>query len=530
MGTMSAKLDNTGHGDNGSVLMHPTLVEERTARLCHEVRTPLSAILALSEALLEGDYGPVNEQQRSALRVLQEGALHLLDVVEDVMLTALAGTGRHGSDRAICDLAAAARSGLRIFLPALTQKSQYFVWTTRESGFDVQADQRAMRQVIMNLLSNALKFTPQGGTIGIEQSARAGQVRLCVWDTGPGLSPEEIASLTSKHRADPLDTFKFRGRNGAGLGLLIVKEIVGLCGGTLEITSSQGHGSRFVVVLPMVAAQRSFAETADSGRHLVILTQARPATIPESLIRAACQAGLAVTMTNSADWAIQTLRERRSMLLVIDDPREPAEVGQVAARIAAVRGAPSPVFVLSDAALATSREFPDGTHILPPTASPRELVERILESGNARDERGGMIRQSPLRVLLVDDNHATATVIGRYLSARAIRVTRAADGAAALAYAQREGYDVVVLDLLLPDMNGLELLHRLGEIMREHPPRVIVLSALLEQGLAERCFQAGAHEYIQKPAHLRTIRQRIEQAAVRTIASRAADDLPHVRV
>ena len=233
--------------------------DEFLANMSHELRTPLNAVLGQAEAMGEGIFGPLTEEQRSALRTIEESGQHLLALINDVLDVTKGNAGKLELEFAPVPVEDLCQESLRQVREQARRKGISVSYTSDGAVVGLWGDRRRLRQVLLNLLSNAKKFTPDGGRMGLEVAARqaGAEVALTVWDTGIGIAPEDRERVFEPFVQ--LDAGLARHHEGSGLGLTLVRHMVELHGGRLELESEVGQGSRFTVVLP-VESLENFAE------------------------------------------------------------------------------------------------------------------------------------------------------------------------------------------------------------------------------------------------------------------------------
>jgi PAS domain S-box-containing protein len=221
------------------------------ASMSHELRTPLNAVLGLSEVLQEGVYGSLNERQLGALETIDKSGNHLLSLVNEVLDLSHIAEGRLTLDLSevpVDELLADVQSMLEPAARANGLELRF----NHAPGMALSADTKRIRQVLLNLLGNAVKFTPKGGTVTLDgTNDESGNVVLAVTDTGPGISIENQGLLFKPFVQ--LDSGLNKMHGGTGLGLALSLKLVELHGGRLELESELGHGSCFTVVLPPAA-------------------------------------------------------------------------------------------------------------------------------------------------------------------------------------------------------------------------------------------------------------------------------------
>jgi signal transduction histidine kinase len=226
------------------------LKDEFLASMSHELRTPLTGILGLSEVLQLQTYGPLSEKQMVAMKHIAASGRQLLELINDILdisrIEARQLTLRIGP----CKLAQICQSSLQVVADQTQEKKLQTSFSIDQASIIVQADAQRLKQTIVNLLNNAVKFTPDGGSIGIDvTSSQAEQmVHITVWDTGIGIRTEDLPRLFQTFVQ--LDASLARQYNGTGLGLALVKRLVELHAGSVGVESSFGAGSRFTVNLP----------------------------------------------------------------------------------------------------------------------------------------------------------------------------------------------------------------------------------------------------------------------------------------
>lgn len=219
---------------------------EFLSTVSHELRTPLNSILGFSQVLLEEIDGPLTPGQREDVETIRASGHHLRELVDDVLDLAHIESGLFTLERRAVEVAPVIREAARL-LEAQRRGRPVTIDTRVEDGVStVDADPKRLRQIVMNLATNALKFTERGSVV-LEATVADDRVRIAVRDTGPGIPRGEIAALFEEftHARSAL-----RKRQGAGLGLAICKRLVDLHGGRIEVDSAVGEGSTFALFLP----------------------------------------------------------------------------------------------------------------------------------------------------------------------------------------------------------------------------------------------------------------------------------------
>jgi PAS domain S-box-containing protein len=224
--------------------------DEFLATVSHELRTPLSGILGYSEALLEGMRGPMTEKQEKAVQIIYSSGGHLLGLINDILDISKIESSQFELHPENINVNEICQSSL-VFIEQLANKKSMTVEYSIPSIVPVIfADPKRLKQILVNLLSNAVKFTPNGGMVKLEikPSAEESLVRFSVTDTGIGISPDDLQKLFKPFVQ--VDSSLSRQYEGSGLGLALVKKMVDLHNGSIEVKSEVGVGSRFTFTLP----------------------------------------------------------------------------------------------------------------------------------------------------------------------------------------------------------------------------------------------------------------------------------------
>ena len=218
--------------------------------MSHELRTPLNAIIGFSEVLRERMFGELNERQAEYLEDIHVSGLHLLTLIDDILDLAKVESGRMELELGDVDVGECLETGFMMVRGRAKRRGVRLEMDV-EPGLDqVPADGRKLKQVVFNLLANAVRFTPEGGLVEVSARQAAGELRIAVRDTGPGVALEDQERI--------FETFEQvgngGGREGSGLGLALSRALAELHGGRLWVESRPGQGSTFVLALPLVPA------------------------------------------------------------------------------------------------------------------------------------------------------------------------------------------------------------------------------------------------------------------------------------
>ncbi|MBX3466561.1 MAG: response regulator [Planctomycetes bacterium] len=410
------------------------------ANVSHELRTPLNAIIGFADLLRE-EVGPTLAQGHA--RYLDEvlaAARHLLGLIGEVLDLSRIEAGRLTLDLEDVVAGEVVAEALALVEPQARAR-QVSVATRGALDARARADRARLRQILVNLLSNAVKFSPEGQPVDVDVDAGPDAVRFVVRDRGPGVPPDLRPRLFQPfvQGEDPL----VKRHTGSGLGLAISRGLAELQGGALALEDAPGPGATFVATVP--AARGGAPAPAARPQVLVVDTDpGRASTLGPWLE----QAGFAVRATSDLDEAARLLATEPPAVVLVD----PARAEAARALVAGAGAAPSLVVVATAAADA---------------ADPSGL---LTELAAAAVPRAG-------RVLVIDDDPRTGEVVGAVLRAAGFEAAVAGTAAEGLAAARRDPPDLLVVDLLLPDASGFEVIEALAGDERTRDRPVLVLTA-----------------------------------------------------
>jgi signal transduction histidine kinase/DNA-binding response OmpR family regulator len=422
--------------------------------MSHELRTPLNAVLGFSELLSDPRYGALNERQQRYIKHIHVSGQHLLQLINDILDLSRIEAGRLQltvEDVAVHVSFAEVSGALQ---PLLDRKSQRLVQFASQE-FVVRADKTRFKQMLMNLLGNAIKFTPEGGRIELAAHLLGDFVRIEVRDSGPGIPPDEKQRIFEAfHRLKQSE----KAAEGTGLGLAITRSLVELHGGRLDLESEPGAGSCFHFTLPAAqAAEKKADRKADLGGNsvaatvLVIEDDPASADLLESQL---ASAGYGVVVCSQSQRAVETAAELQPAAITLDIVMLPVNGWAILSSLKSdPRMTRIPVVVVSVTdQQATGALLGADEYIVKPVDRGILLaaIERCL---NARGSHRGAGN-----ILVVEDDSATCEFIAELLSSHGYEVKAVMDGEQARAQVQASLPSLVILDLILPKVNGLQLI------------------------------------------------------------------------
>jgi PAS domain S-box-containing protein len=442
--------------------------------MSHELRTPLNAVLGFSDLLVEERYGPLNDRQRRYVEHIHTGGKHLLRLISDILDLSKIEAGRMELTREEVKVASAFTEVISALYPLAAKKSQSLLPEIDPNLF-VDADAMRLKQVLMNLAGNAIKFTQEGGEIKLLARQLGDQARIEVRDNGPGIPPDQQQKI--------FEAFYRLSRGGSapegtGLGLAITTRLVELHGSKLQVESEAGAGTCFYFTLPLVAITPSQPERSkivvSNGRKvpriLVVEDDAAAGQLIQSQLTSS---GYEAVQCNQPDRVIDFAAELLPDAITLDLLMKPVHGLEVLRRLKNdPRTSMIPVIILTivdQPSIGTA--FGADEYLIKPVekASLLAAVERCLRS------RGGA---APKRsILVVEDDLSTLEMIAELLRAHGYDVSSASDGEQARARVAQSLPELVILDLLLPNVSGFELLQEWRSNPRTADLPVFVLTS-----------------------------------------------------
>ncbi len=368
--------------------------DEFLATMSHELRTPLTTILGISEMLVDQLYGPLDPRQSRVIDTIHESGTHLLSLINDILDVVKVEAGKMEIAWEPVSVDQLCEASLRLVRQSAKRKILQINSQIDPQVKVIQGDARRLKQLLVNLLGNAVKFTPEGGAIGLEVNADPTREQACftVWDTGIGIPKEQQDKLFKPFVQ--LENRMSQGHSGTGLGLVLAYRMAKLHGGSITLSSEPGEGSRFQVNLPWHPLDNEMPKSDDS-----IIEEAPP--------------------------------------LMLTEDHQPW-------------------------------------------------------------------------LLLADDNQTNAHVLSSYLAHMGYQITTVHDGVEAVAAALEQRPDIILLDIQLKSIDGLEVTRRLRAQEPTRNTPIIALTALAMPGDRERCLEAGVSDYLSKPVGMKALHRLLQ--------------------
>jgi protein-histidine pros-kinase len=456
------------------------LKSEFLANMSHELRTPLNAIIGFSELMYDGKVGPMSAEQQEFLGDILTSSRHLLGLINDVLDLAKVEAGKIEFHPEPLDLVQVIGE-VRDILRTLAGSKRIAIEVAVDPAVaSVVTDAAKLKQVLYNYLSNALKFSPDEGRVSVRAVPNgARELRLEVEDSGIGIRPEDLGRLFGEFQQ--LDAGMAKKYPGTGLGLALTKRIVEAQGGRVGAQSTFGKGSLFFAALPRDLAAATASNTKETaavpgrGRVLVIDENAKDR---EWLVRELGAAGYGVEAVASGHQGLRRCREQVFDAIIMDLMLSDFAGGDL---LRAVRddgrNHDTPVIVASvvaDLGVGAGCQVHD---ILQKPVQRDHLLASLARASVPPDGRS---------VLVVDDDPAARKLADRILRQSGYRPVCRASGASALEAAVRQPPAAVVLDLMMPEMDGFEFLRRFRATDRGRRTPVIVWTVKKDLSANER--------------------------------------------
>jgi len=486
------------------------------ATVSHEIRTPLNGVMGLAQLLA---MTKLDAEQASYVEAIEDSSRSLAQLIDDILDFSKIEAGKLDFRRESFALAPLVEGVVELLAPrAFAKGLEIASFIAPDAPAEIESDPARLRQVLVNLAGNAVNFTERGG-VGLRVFPDGETLRFEVRDTGPGVPERAREAIFEEFEQG--DASATRRHGGTGLGLAISRRLLTQMGGALALAETSGNGSTFSFTLPAPGVSRAAAAPPLAGSNVLVVGASRfeAPFLVESLRAAGAEAAVAA----NEDAALMRLAEGAAFdAAIVDCALGPARTARLAA--AARKAQARRLFLLfsplerrafGESAL---RDF-DGWLVKPVRSA--SLVARLSKGLLARptgETRPAAAEPFPalagIEALVVEDNEVNALILTRHLQKLGAAAARARNGAEAVSMAAARAYDIIVMDLFMPELDGREATRRIREAeARAGSTRtpILALTASAQEEDARAARAAGVDAFLTKPVDFAALAATIEE-------------------